>query len=79
MEGKIFDIAFTYADNNYIGWVNPSDKVNESGQPTSYHVVLNNTSFGYLSFKDCKWSVNEERPANLVKLVGEQIEKFYKL
>ena len=76
-EEKIFDIGFTFDDKEYKGWVNPSDKVNESGSPSSYHVVLNDVSFGYLSFKDCRWMVNEERPAGLVKMVGKQIEKHY--
>ena len=76
-EENIFDIAFNFDDKQYKGWVNPSNKVNESGSPVSFHVVLNEVSFGYLSFKDCRWIVNEERPAGLVKLVGKQIEKHY--
>ena len=76
-EENIFDIAFNFDDKQYKGWVTPSDKLNESGAPASFHVVLNNISFGYLSFKDCRWMVNEERPAGLVKLVGKQIEKHY--
>ncbi len=79
MKEKIFDIAFEADGKKYTGWVNPSDKLNEAGLPVSYHVVLNNVSFGYLSFNDCKWTINEERPASLVKLAGLEIEKQYKL
>jgi hypothetical protein len=79
MEDKIFDITFEQDGIKYTGWVNPSEKLNAAGFPVSYHVVLNNVSFGYLSFNDCKWSINEERPAALVKLVGKQIEEYYKL
>ena len=79
MEDNIFDIDFDFDNKTYKGWVNPSDKINEAGSPSSYHVVLNEVSFGHLSFNNCKWSVSEERPAGLVKLIGKQIEKHYQL
>jgi hypothetical protein len=79
MEDHIFDISFDYDNKQYKGWVNPSDDLNDSGTPVSFHVVLNETSFGYLSYKDCKWMINEERPGGLVKLVGKEIEKHYQL
>jgi hypothetical protein len=77
MEDNIFDINFEEDGKQYKGWVNPSDKLNDSGTPVSFHVVLNDTSFGYLSFRDCLWMVNEQRPAELVQSVGKQIEKHY--
>jgi hypothetical protein len=79
MEDNFFDISFTHNDLKYVGWVNPSDRLNKDGNPASYHVVLNETHFGAVSFQDCKWSVNEDRPSVLVNKVGEQIEKHYKL
>ena len=79
MEDNIFDISFESDGKTYKGWVNPSEKLNESGTPASYHVVLNETSFGYLSFNNCKWTVNEERPSALVNLAGKEIEKHYRL
>ncbi|HKB45063.1 MAG TPA: hypothetical protein VKC90_11760 [Chitinophagaceae bacterium] len=79
MEDKIFDIAFENSGRQYKGWVNPSDKMNNDGHPASYHVVLQDTSFGYLSLQDCKWIVNEQRPAELVEAIGKEIEKRYKL
>lgn len=79
MQETIFDIAFDFDGKKYKGWVNPSDKLNGNGSPVSFHVVLNDTSFGYLSFNDCKWSVNEERPGGLVKIIGKEIEKHYQL
>ena len=79
MEDKIFDISFEFDNKQYKGWVNPSDDLNDSGTPVSFHVVLNDTSFGYLSYKDCNWMINEERPEELVKLAGKQIEKHYQL
>jgi hypothetical protein len=79
MEDKIFDIAFENESRQYKGWVNPSDKMNDEGQPASFHVVLQDTSFGYLSLHDCKWIVNEQRPAELVEAIGREIEKKYKL
>lgn len=79
MEDKIFDIQFTREGVEYKGWVNPSQKLDKEGRPTSYHVVLNGVSFGYLSFHDCTWTINEERPAGLVEAAGRQIEKHYSL
>ena len=78
-EGNIFDIAFESDNRQYKGWVTPSEEISEPGTPVSFHVVLNNVSFGYLSFPDCKWISNEERPSVLVKLAGKQIEKHYQL
>jgi hypothetical protein len=53
--------------------------MNDEGQPASVHVVLQDTSFGYLSLHECKWIVNEQRPAELVEAIGREIEKKYKL
>jgi hypothetical protein len=79
MEDTIFDISFRFEGKQFTGWVNPSEKLNDHGNPVSFHVVLNGTSLGYLSFKDCQWIVNEERPAGLVSAVGKEIEKHYAL
>ncbi len=77
MEDKIFDIIVEAEGRRYKGWVNPSEKVNAKGIPQSFHVVLDNVSFGYLSFQDCKWTVDEHRPAALVNAVGKQIEAHF--
>lgn len=79
MEDKIFDIIFKVNGKEYKGWVNPSDKLNDTGVPVSFHVVLNETAFGYLSFRDCKWMINEDRPPELVSAVGKQIEEHYQI
>jgi hypothetical protein len=79
MADDIFDISFEHNGEVYKGWVNPSDKLNESGTPVSFHVVLNDVSSGYLSFSDCKWTVNEPRPEGVVEAAGKAIEKHYKL
>jgi hypothetical protein len=79
MEDSIFDIIFEQEGKQYKGWVNPSEKLNDSGTPVSYHVVLNDVSFGHLSFRECVWMINEERPKDLVQSVGKQIEKHYRL
>ena len=77
MEDNIFDIEFSYNNILYKGWINPSDKLNDSGKPISFHVVLNDISYGYLSYHNEKWNVNEERPDPLTELVGIEIEKHY--
>ncbi len=79
MAQEIFDIVFEHEDRVYQGWVHPSDKTNEDGIPSSFHVVLDNVSFGYLSFSNCKWTANETRPEGLVRAAGAQIEKHFKL
>jgi hypothetical protein len=79
MEDRIFDISFFFDEKHYKGFVNPSEKLNEEGIPASFHVVLNETAFGDLSFNKCRWTINETRPSGLVSLVGKQIEKHYQL
>jgi len=76
-EDKIFNIAFEAADQKYTGWVNPSDKLNEDGLPASFHVVLNDVSFGYVSNNNGAWTVDEDRPATLIEHVGKAIEEKY--
>lgn len=76
-EKNIFDIAFDVKGTKYTGWVNPSDKLTDSGMPASFHVVLNETSFGYLSYNNDEWTVNEDRPEELIKRVGKEIERHY--
>jgi hypothetical protein len=76
-EEKIFDIAFEWEGTKYKGWVNPSDKVNDAGMPASFHVVLNDTSFGYVSHNNGEWTVNEDRPEGLIHKVGKEIERHY--
>jgi hypothetical protein len=76
-EENMFDIAFEADGTKYKGWVNPSDKLNDSGLPASFHVVLNDISFGYVTYNNDEWSVNEDRPEGLIHQVGKAIEKHY--
>ena len=75
-EEKIFDISFDHEGTTYKGWVNPSDKLNDKGAPASYHVVLNDNSFGYVSHNNSEWTVDQDRPEGLVEKVGKEIEKM---
>ena len=75
MEDNIFDIRFDYNGLHYKGWANPSAKKQDDGCPASYHVVLNDISFGNLSFNQGKWINSEDRPDELIALVGKHIEK----
>lgn len=77
-EDRIFDIGFFCEGRHYKGWVNPSEELQEDGLPVSSHVVLDNVSFGYLSFNQGDWLANEERPAALVRAVGDEIAQRYK-
>jgi hypothetical protein len=77
MEDNIFDISFEHNGQQYTGWVNPSEKLSDGGKPVSFHVVLNDIFFGYLSYNNSKWNVNEQRPEELVCKTGGEIEKHY--
>ena len=77
MENAIFDISFNYEGKQYTGWVNPSDQINDRGNPVSFHVVLDDVSLGYLSFRECQWMINEDRPEGIVMAAGKEIEKHY--
>jgi hypothetical protein len=79
MRNGIFDIHFYVNGMLYRGSVQPSKKDNGNGQPMTFRVVLQNTSFGSLTFLGCKWSVNEKRPPELVEAIGKEIEKRYEL
>jgi hypothetical protein len=74
---NIFDFQFDYNGKHYKGWANPSKKLHD-GLPASYHVVLNDIFFGHVSFTQGKWIVSEDRPDELVMLVGEKIEAYLK-
>jgi len=76
-EEKIFNIEVENEGTTYRGWVNPSEKMNDDGFPVSFHVVLNQTSLGYLSLNNGKWIADDQRPARLVGAVGVQIERHY--
>jgi hypothetical protein len=77
MEDTIFDIEFNTGGQFYKGWVHPSDKLSPEGKPLSFHVVIDQVSFGYLSYNNCKWHANEEKPDILVQCIGEEIERHY--
>jgi hypothetical protein len=79
MEEAVFDISFRSGEKIYAGWVKPSEKLNNTGVASSYHVVLENTFFGELSLNKCHWIINQSRPHLLVEAVGKEIEKHFKL
>lgn len=78
MEDRIFHIQFQVDGKEYTGMVNPTEKLRDDGMPASFHVVLNHVNFGYLSFNQGKWHVNEQRPDDLTEAAGLEIEKHYK-
>ena len=79
MPDKIFDIAFQADGRMYKGWVNPSDKLNEDGMPSSFHVVLDEVSFGHLSLNNDKWTNSEDRPDGLTEAAGKEIARYYEV
>jgi len=71
------DNDFIHADLSvegihYDGRISPERK---HGKIVSWHVVLNDVFFGYISQDDGIWKVTEQRPHELVQAVGSYIEK----
>lgn len=78
MNDKTFNIVLDYEGTHYEGWVTPSDKKGTDGKPKSFHVVLNETMFGNLSFSNNNWTVDEQRPEGLTNEVGKYIQSAWK-
>lgn len=72
------DIALDFDGMHYAGWATPSDHLHENGWPKSFHVVLNETFFGNVSFDNGKWLVDEQRPDGMADVVGAAIQSKYK-
>jgi hypothetical protein len=60
-----------YGGMHYIGRISPERK---HGELVSWHVVLNDTFFGYMSHNGNLWTVTEQRPDGLVQAVGHYID-----
>jgi len=72
MTESYFTISFHHNGLDYKGRVSP-EKKDADGKFISWHVVLNEIFFGYLSRVGGGWSCTEWRPDELVAIVGEQI------
>jgi hypothetical protein len=77
MNEEFFNIQFEHDGIHYDGLVTPSQKLREDGTPRSFHVVLNNVLFGNVHYNNSKWAVDEQRPDELIEIVGKEIEKYY--
>jgi hypothetical protein len=77
MSQEPIDIALDFDGIHYTGWATPSDKYQENGWPKSFHVVLNETFFGNVSFYNGKWLLDEQRPDGMVDVVGAAIKSKY--
>lgn len=67
-----FNIDFDYNGLHYTGRVSP-EKKDKHGKYISWHVVLNEIFFGYLTRNNDKWTCSEWRPQELTGIVGECI------
>jgi hypothetical protein len=76
MEKKSLVLEFDCRGIHYTGWATPSDHLHENGEPSSYHVVLNQVFFGNLTRNKGKWLVDEQRPSELTAAVGECLDKI---
>jgi hypothetical protein len=72
------DISLDFNGMHYTGWATPSESGNDNGWPKSFHVVLNETMFGNVSYNDGKWTVDEWRPEGMADAVGAAIQSKYK-
>ncbi len=71
-------IAFDYDQVNYRGWATPAETHHAYALAKSYHVVLNGTFFGEMSYADGHWTVSEQRPKPLVAATGSAILRAVK-
>ena len=78
MEDKTINIELTWDGLHYKGWATPSEHKNDNGKPRSFHVVLNDTMFGNLSWNKEKWTADEQRPEGMVEAVGHIIQSNWK-
>ena len=69
-----YTIEFFNEGLHYSGRITPEYKKGRE-EPSSWHVVLNDVFFGYLHKDGGHWEVSEQRPVELTKKVGEQIDK----
>lgn len=76
MTESFFVIEFHHNGIDYSGRVSP-EKKGPDGLYTSWHVVLNEIFFGYMSQHAGKWECSEWRPAELIKVVGEYIHNHH--
>ncbi|MBV9986540.1 MAG: hypothetical protein JO301_02610 [Chitinophagaceae bacterium] len=76
MTENFFPVSFTYHGVAYEGRVSP-EHTDDQGNTSSYHVVLNNVFFGYMSRNGRHWQVSEQRPAELAEMVGFCIDNYY--
>jgi hypothetical protein len=79
MSEEFFNIQFDHDNIHYEGIITPAQKLREDGTPRSFHVVLNNVLFGNVHYNNSRWAVDEQRPEELVDIVGKEIEKYYHL
>ena len=72
MEQDYYTIQFDHDGIHYDGRVTP-ETTSHHESPGSWHVVLNEVFFGYVSKQGAHWNVSEQRPQELVQAVGQQI------
>jgi hypothetical protein len=78
MEKVSIPLSFSHADIIYEGWATPSDHQHPDGMASSYHVVLNETFFGDMSYQDGHWTISEQRPADLVAATGKALLSLHR-
>lgn len=74
MTEAYFTISFDHNGLHYEGRVSP-EKKNGDSKTISWHVVLNEIFFGYLSLTKDHWACTEWRPQELVDAVGKLIKE----
>jgi hypothetical protein len=72
MDNDYIPADFSHDGKHYTGRISPERK---QGEISSWHVVLNETFFGYLSHDGSEWQVTEQRPNALVQAIGKYINE----
>lgn len=73
MEIALLPLDLQYAGMTYDGWVTPSGDLYPDGDSSCYHVFLNGSFFGDMSFLEGRWLISERRPGELTTAVGNAL------
>lgn len=78
MERNSIPVNFRHAGMTYAGWATPIAEpgAGSDEQITTWHVVLNQLYFGYMTLQQDHWTVSTQWPQDLIEIVGKELEKI---
>jgi hypothetical protein len=78
VDKKSIPLELDWQGTHYNGWATPAEKMHPDGYAKSYHVVLNEVFFGDLSHIQDKWTIDQQRPHDLVVAIGHCLDRVVK-